>query len=107
MNLVYDEGNETHADPFSAKKCARVLNELGTRNPVRILRGGYIEFSRKYPFLRVGGKICYSARQLESFFKVGNHIIVKILLSIRLQIMHNLYTQNSDNATGVRWTSIH
>lgn len=59
-----------HADPFSAKKCARVLNELGTRNPVRILRGGYIEFSRKYPFLRVGGKICYSARQLESFFKV-------------------------------------
>jgi len=67
--VVYDEGNETHADPFSAKKCARVLNELGTRNPVRILRGGYIEFSRKYPFLRVGGKICYSARQLESFFK--------------------------------------
>ena len=90
-----------------------MLNELGTRNPVRILRGGYIEFSRKYPFLRVGGKICYSARQLESFFKVGNHSeIIKFFkayntLHIQHMICCIIYESHSDHAIGVRWTSIH
>ncbi len=44
--------------------CAKAMADMGSRNPVKVLRGGYEEFSALYPFLRTQ-KIMYMPRELD------------------------------------------
>ena len=48
-------------DGGAAIECAQVLSENGSKNTVRILKGGFELFSRFYPFLRTQ-KIIYMPR---------------------------------------------
>jgi serine/threonine/tyrosine-interacting-like protein 1 len=44
-----------------AIECAKLISECGSKNTVKILKGGYELFSRYYPFLRTQ-KIIYMPR---------------------------------------------
>lgn len=58
--------NKTHSVKVKgpAMSCAQVMADMGSRNPVKVLRGGYEEFSALYPFLRTH-KIIYMPRELD------------------------------------------
>ncbi|XP_033627926.1 serine/threonine/tyrosine-interacting-like protein 1 [Asterias rubens] len=62
--VVLDSKAHSLKDQGSAVACALVMSEMGSRNPVKILRGGYEEFSALYPFLRTQ-KIIYMPRELD------------------------------------------
>ncbi|XP_071479508.1 serine/threonine/tyrosine-interacting-like protein 1 [Diadema antillarum] len=66
MHVVVLDNNTTSLSKRDspAFKCAKVMAEMGSRNPVKILRGGYEEFSALYPFLRTQ-KILYMPRELD------------------------------------------
>ncbi|XP_072045348.1 serine/threonine/tyrosine-interacting-like protein 1 [Amphiura filiformis] len=58
--------NRTHSIKIEgpAMSCAQVMADMGSRNPVKVLRGGYEEFSALYPFLRTQ-KIMFMPRELD------------------------------------------
>lgn len=64
--VVYD--SNTSEIPFHtyspAIDCAKLFWDMGSRNAVKILKGGYEEFSAKYPFLRTQ-KILFTPRELD------------------------------------------
>ncbi|XP_076435208.1 serine/threonine/tyrosine-interacting-like protein 1 [Babylonia areolata] len=63
--VVYDWNALTISDTEApAVQCGRILWIQGSRNPVIILRGGYVEFSALYPFLRTQ-KVIYMPRELD------------------------------------------
>jgi len=63
--VVYDSNTASFKDPDSqAVQCGRLLWDMGSRNTVKILRGGYEEFSAKYPFLRTQ-KILFMPREMD------------------------------------------
>jgi len=65
--VVYD-GNckSTQCETDPAYVLANLFAEEGSKNPVKILRGGYEHFSALYPFLRTQ-KIIYMPRELDEF----------------------------------------
>ncbi|XP_076452305.1 serine/threonine/tyrosine-interacting-like protein 1 [Babylonia areolata] len=63
--VVYDSNTADLKDVEApAIACGRLLWEMGSRNPVKILRGGYEEFSALYPFLRTQ-KILFMPREMD------------------------------------------
>ncbi|KAJ8043185.1 Serine/threonine/tyrosine-interacting-like protein 1 [Holothuria leucospilota] len=62
--IVVDNNTSLLQEKGPALKCAKLLAEMGSRNPVKILRGGYEEFSALYPFLRTH-KIIYMPQELD------------------------------------------
>merc|ERR1712106_166430 len=61
--VVYDEGNVLDNDEASANNFAKLFTYHDARNPVRILDGGFIHFSKKYSFLR-SAEMAHTPRQL-------------------------------------------
>nr|XP_054748851.1 serine/threonine/tyrosine-interacting-like protein 1 [Lytechinus pictus] len=66
MHVIVLDNNTTSLSKRDspAFKCAKVMAEAGSRNPVLILRGGYEEFSALYPFLRTQ-KILYMPQEMD------------------------------------------
>ncbi|CAH1231629.1 STYXL1 [Branchiostoma lanceolatum] len=62
--VVYDSHTRSLKDKGDAIACATVLANSGSKNPVKVLRGGYEDFSALYPFLRTQ-KIIYMPRELD------------------------------------------
>lgn len=50
--IVYDSNTSNLHEKGAAIKCARLLFESGSKDSVKILKGGYETFSGLYPFLR-------------------------------------------------------
>jgi len=66
--VVYDSNTSTLKDKNStALSCAKLMWEMGSKNPVKVIKGGYEEFSALYPFLRTQ-KIIYMPRELDEVF---------------------------------------
>ncbi|XP_068747590.1 serine/threonine/tyrosine-interacting-like protein 1 isoform X2 [Montipora capricornis] len=60
--VVYDSKTSSLKDKNStALSCARLMWEMGSRNPIKIIKGGFEKFSAQYPFLRTQ-KITYMPR---------------------------------------------
>ena len=68
-------------DEDSAVNFAKLFGYRDARNPVRILTGGFIEFSRKYSFLR-STETVLSQRQLDLVFKVNENTSLFDILSV-------------------------
>ncbi|KAJ7373989.1 Serine/threonine/tyrosine-interacting-like protein 1 [Desmophyllum pertusum] len=63
--VVYDSNTSSLKDKNStALSCAKLMWEMESKNPVKIIKGGYEEFSAMYPFLRTQ-KIVYMPRELD------------------------------------------
>ena len=62
--VVYDGKTASLKEQGPAITCATVYWNMGCRNPVKILKGGYEDFSALYPFLRTQ-KIIYMPRELD------------------------------------------
>ncbi|XP_077995353.1 serine/threonine/tyrosine-interacting-like protein 1 [Glandiceps talaboti] len=63
--VVIDNNTRSLKEKDLAMECALVMSEMGSKNPVKILRGGYEDFSALYPFLRTQ-KIMYMPRELDN-----------------------------------------
>nr|XP_022343310.1 serine/threonine/tyrosine-interacting-like protein 1 [Crassostrea virginica] len=67
--VVYDSNTSTLREPEAAAlDCGRMLWDMGSRNKVKILKGGYEEFSALYPFLRTQ-KIMFMPREMDDNLK--------------------------------------
>lgn len=65
--VVYDGNCKSKKEESSpAMTLAKLAVENGSKNPVKILQGGYEDFSALYPFLRTQ-KIMFTPRELDSF----------------------------------------
>ncbi|KAK7088766.1 serine/threonine/tyrosine-interacting-like protein 1 [Littorina saxatilis] len=63
--VVYDSNTSSLKESnASAMHCGRLMWEMGSKNTVKILRGGYEEFSALYPFLRTQ-KILFMPREMD------------------------------------------
>ncbi|XP_078362304.1 serine/threonine/tyrosine-interacting-like protein 1 isoform X2 [Oculina patagonica] len=63
--IVYDNNTSSIKDKNStALSCAKLMWEMESKNPVKIIKGGYEEFSALYPFLRTQ-KIIFMPRELD------------------------------------------
>lgn len=63
--VIYDSNTSSLKDKNStALACAKLMWEMGSKNPVKVIKGGYEEFSALYPFLRTQ-KIIYMPRELD------------------------------------------
>ncbi|PVD31428.1 hypothetical protein C0Q70_06840 [Pomacea canaliculata] len=63
--VIYDSNTSEFTDPQApALLCGCLLWNMGSRNPVQILKGGYEAFSALYPFLRTQ-KIIYMPREMD------------------------------------------
>ncbi|CAG5132906.1 unnamed protein product [Candidula unifasciata] len=62
--IVYDGNTGEIIGPSEAIDCALLFWKVGSRGTIKILRGGYEEFSALYPFLRTQ-KILYTPRELD------------------------------------------
>lgn len=62
--VVYDSNASTVKEMSDATDCGTLLWEMGSRNKVYILKGGYEEFSALYPFLRTQ-KIIFMPKELD------------------------------------------
>ncbi|CAF0771303.1 unnamed protein product [Brachionus calyciflorus] len=76
--IVYDSNTSSLQDNGPANKCAKLLFENGSKNSVKILRGGYEAFSRHYPFLRTQ-QIIYMPRELDQLKTYPSEIIPGLL----------------------------
>jgi len=77
--VVYDSNTGTLKDKNStALSCAKLMWEMGSKNPVKVIKGGYEEFSALYPFLRTQ-KIIYMPRELDVVFTYPLEIIPGLL----------------------------
>lgn len=63
--VIYDSNTFSLKDKNStALSCAKLMWDMGSKNPVKVIKGGYEDFSRLYPFLRTQ-KIIYMTRELD------------------------------------------
>ncbi|KAK2562338.1 Serine/threonine/tyrosine-interacting-like protein 1 [Acropora cervicornis] len=64
--VVYDSTTSSLKDKNSmALSCAKLMWEMGSKNPIKIIKGGYQEFSALYPYLRTQ-KIIYMPSELDA-----------------------------------------
>lgn len=64
--VVYDSTTSSLKDKNSmALSCAKLMWDMGSKNPIKIIKGGYQEFSALYPYLRTQ-KIIYMPRELDA-----------------------------------------
>eukprot|EP00118_Oscarella_pearsei_P002040 m.9298 g.9298 ORF g.9298 m.9298 type:complete len:295 (+) comp21252_c0_seq2:54-938(+) len=64
--IVYDGKTSLLTESGPAIECARLVSLTGVQDAVRILRGGYEQFTALYPFLRTK-KVMYTPRELDAF----------------------------------------
>jgi len=64
--VVYDGSCKSKRETCPALTWANLAYENGSKNPVKVLRGGYENFSALYPFLRTQ-KILFMPRELDAF----------------------------------------
>lgn len=76
--IVYDSNCRTLREKSRAVHCASVMAANGSKNPVKILRGGYEDFSAMYPFLRTQ-KIIYLPQELDAIKTYPCEILPGIL----------------------------
>lgn len=64
--IIYDSNTSSLIKDKNsfALSCAKLMWEMGSKNSVKIIKGGYEEFSALYPFLRTQ-KIIYMPRELD------------------------------------------
>lgn len=62
--VVYDSNTSNLKEQTDATDCGTLLWEMGSRNEVFILKGGYEEFSALYPFLRTQ-KIIFMPKEMD------------------------------------------
>lgn len=62
--VVYDSNTKTLREGGLAIDCGTMLWEKGSRNRVKLLKGGYEEFSALYPFLRTQ-KIMFMPKEMD------------------------------------------
>lgn len=62
--VVYDSHTRHLKDISHGTQCGKLFWEMGCKNKVYILKGGYEEFSALYPFLRTQ-KIIYMPKELD------------------------------------------
>ena len=46
INIIF------HLSSYEAFRCAEAYSRFGSRFPVKIVKGGFLDFSKKFPFLR-------------------------------------------------------
>ncbi|XP_074656383.1 serine/threonine/tyrosine-interacting-like protein 1 [Tubulanus polymorphus] len=76
--IVYDGNTQSVEEPSRAVRSASIMFNNGSKNNVKILRGGYEEFSALYPFLRTQETI-YMPQELEDFKTYPIEIIPGLL----------------------------
>lgn len=76
--IIYDSNTTSLREQSPAVACAHKMWEMGSRNPVKVLQGGYEEFSALYPFLRTK-KIIYMPRELDELQTYPIEIIPGLL----------------------------
>lgn len=66
--VVYDNDSVdfSNSDKAPAIRVAKALSRAGAQVPVKVLYGGFQEFSKNYPFMR-STKNTFTARELDSF----------------------------------------
>ncbi|XP_041347456.1 serine/threonine/tyrosine-interacting-like protein 1 [Gigantopelta aegis] len=64
--IVYDSNTASLKDQGPAVNCGSLLWDMGSRNTVKILKGGYEIFSALYPFLRTQ-KVLFMPREMDDF----------------------------------------
>lgn len=63
--VIYDSNTSSLKEKNStALSCAKLMWDMGSKNPVQVIKGGYEDFSGLYPFLRTQ-KIMYTTRELD------------------------------------------
>lgn len=72
--IVYDSKTSSLTEDSPAVLCAKKMWEMGSRNPVEVLNGGYEAFSALYPFHRTQ-KILYMPQELDSLQTYPTEII--------------------------------
>ncbi|RNA45219.1 serine threonine tyrosine-interacting 1 [Brachionus plicatilis] len=88
--ITYDSNTSSLQDKGAAVKCAKLLSESGSKNSVKILKGGYETFSRLYPFLRTQ-QIIYMPRELDQLKTYPSEIIPGLLYLGNLRHATELY----------------
>ncbi|XP_002732230.3 serine/threonine/tyrosine-interacting-like protein 1, partial [Saccoglossus kowalevskii] len=63
--VVIDNNTRSLREDGLALDCGHIMSEMGSKNPVKVLRGGYEDFSALYPFLRTQ-KIIYMPQELDA-----------------------------------------
>ncbi|ELT94562.1 hypothetical protein CAPTEDRAFT_126144 [Capitella teleta] len=76
--IVYDGNTSSLKDKTPAVHCAELMWRMGSRGPVKVLKGGYEAFSAMYPFLRTQ-KIIYMPRELDCIETLPTEIIPGLL----------------------------
>jgi len=76
--IVYDSNTRSLKGEGAAHSCAKVLWDMGSRNTVKVLKGGYEDFSALYPFLRTQ-KILYMPREYDEIRTYPTEIIPGVL----------------------------
>lgn len=76
--VVYDNHTSSIEDNGLAIECAQLLAESGSKNTVKILKGGFELFSKHYPFLRTQ-KTIYMPRELDEIKTYPSEIIPGLL----------------------------
>lgn len=77
--MVYDGNTSSLLDDFTpAAACGSKLWEMGSRNPVEVLLGGYEAFSALYPFLRTQ-QVIYMPKELDTIQTFPAEIIPGLL----------------------------
>ena len=77
--VVYDQGSKQLKDGRNSPyTCASRLWAMGSRNPVKVLKGGYEKFSALYPFLR-SEKIMFTPRELDNIKTYPIEILPSLL----------------------------
>lgn len=76
--VVYDSNTTTLREEGPALECGSILWENGSRNKVKILKGGYEEFSKLYPFLRTQ-KIMFMPKEMDEIKPYPIEIIPGLL----------------------------
>jgi len=62
--IVYDGNTRSLKEEGDARSCAKVMWDMGSRTSVKVLKGGYEDFSALYPFLR-DQKILYMPKEVD------------------------------------------
>ena len=76
--VVYDSSTSSLDENGTAMECARLMSENGSKNAVKILRGGYQLFSKHYPFLR-SQQIIFMPKELDELKTYPIEIIPGLL----------------------------
>ncbi|XP_064612955.1 serine/threonine/tyrosine-interacting-like protein 1 [Liolophura sinensis] len=76
--VIYDSNTTDLAEDSPAVRCGKAMWDMGSRNTVKILKGGYEQFSALYPFLRTQ-KILYMPREMDELETYPAEIIPGLL----------------------------